>query len=175
MRTIEPILVLAIRDAIVCSSDTPSVPYLPHPMDVCRLVLAAGGSQISACAAVLHEVVASGRLHLSSVEQRYGQAVAERVQLLCRQVAEDEEGLLLLCADRVAELVRWGHKASAESLASELNALHLRMRLLSPCARQVLARQLESLVQPVVPRPRRTRARTPRALPKVPGVRQQAG
>lgn len=175
MRTIESIIVLAIRDALACSTDTPSIPYLPHPMDVCRLVLAAGGSQLSACAAVLHEVVALGKLHLSTVEQRYGSVVAERVQVLCGQAAEDDEGLLLLCADRVSHLVRWAHMAPPESLARELNALHMSLRPLEPAARQVLCEQLETLQQPVVLVPKRLRARTAKSSSAPRGVHQQVG
>ncbi len=160
MRTIESIIVLAMRDALACSCEATSIPYLPHPMDVCRLVLASGGSQLLACAAVLHEVVALGKIHLSTVEQRYGPAVAERVQVLCRQTAEDDEGLLLLCADRVSHLVRWGHMAPPERLTQELNALHLALRHLDPSARQVLAHQLESVVQPLVPMVKRTRSKS---------------
>lgn len=171
MRTIEPILVLAIRDALSCSTETPSIPYLPHSMQVCRLVLTAGGSQVSACAAVLHEVVALGQLHLTIVEQRYGSAVAERVQVLCRQMAEDDEGLLLLCADRVSHLVRWGHMTPVESLVRELNTLHLSLRRLDPVARQVLSQQLES-VQPQVQVTRRTRSRLSSARR---GVQQHVG
>lgn len=163
MRTIEPMIVLAIRDALACLSDAPTIPYLPHPMEVCRLVLACGGSQLSACAAVLHEVVALGQLHASVVEQRYGRAVAEKVQVLCRQSADDEEGLLLLCADRVSHLVRWAHMTPPESVARELNALHLSLRRLEPSARQFLTEQLESVqAWPVLHVARRSRLRAAR-------------
>lgn len=167
MRTIEPVIVLAMRDALACSSDAASIPYLPHPMEVCRLVLACGGSQLSACAAVLHEVVALGQLHSSLVEQRYGLAVAEKVQVLCRQQADDDEGLLLLCADRVSHLVRWGHMTPPESVARERSALHMILRRLDPCARQLLCQELESMpAAPVVRVARRTRLGTSRSTPR---------
>ena len=133
MRTIEPMIILAMRDALACSEST-FIPYLPHPMDVCRLVLACGGSQLAACAAVLHEVVALGHIHLEAVAQRYGSGGAD-----------DEEALLLLCADRVAHLVRWSHMAPSESLAREMNDLNLALRRLEPAARQVLAGELERI------------------------------
>lgn len=145
MRTIDSIIVLAMRDALERLSEPPSIPYVPHPMEVCRLVLACGGSQISACAAVLHEIVARGQMSESEVEQRYGRAVAERVQSLCGQQAEDEESLLLVCADRVVHLVRWGNMTPPESLVRELNQLHLALRRLEAPARQVLMEQLDSL------------------------------
>lgn len=145
MRTIDSMIVLAMRDALERLSEPPSIPYVPHPMEVCRLVLACGGSQISACAAVLHEIVALGKMSEAEVEQRYGRAVAERVQSLCGRPAEDEESLLLLCADRVVHLVRWGNMTPPESLARELNQLHLAVRRLEPTARQLLTQQLDSL------------------------------
>ena len=144
MRTIEPMIILAMRDALACSEST-FIPYLPHPMDVCRLVLACGGSQLAACAAVLHEVVALGHIHLEAVAQRYGSGVAERVEQLVGRRADDEEALLLLCADRVAHLVRWSHMAPSESLAREMNDLNLALRRLEPAARQVLAGELERI------------------------------
>lgn len=162
MRTIDSMILLAMRDALERLSEPPSIPYVPHPMEVCRLVLACGGSQISACAAVLHEVVALGQMSESEVEQRYGQAVAERVQSLCGQHADDEESLLLLCADRVVHLVRWGNMAPPESLVRELNQLHLALRRLDAQARQVLTQQLDTLQPQPVPslaarRPARSR------------------
>ncbi|MBN9416071.1 MAG: HD domain-containing protein [Candidatus Eremiobacteraeota bacterium] len=162
MRTIEPIIVLAIRDALACFSESPSIPYLPHPMEVCRLVLACGGSQLSACAAVLHDVVALGKLHPSAVEQRYGSTVLERVQVLSRQRADDEEGLLLLCADRLSHLLQWGPMAPQENLVRERNALQVSLRRLDPTARQILSQRLDSVqAEPVVHRvkPKRTRLR----------------
>ena len=160
MRTIEPIIVLAIRDALACSTESPSIPYLPHPMEVCRLVLACGGSQLSACAAVLHEVVALGKLHPAIVEQRYGAAVLERVQILSRQSAEDEEELLLLCADRVSHLVHWGHLIPFEKAVRERNSLQITLRRLDPAARQILSQRLDSVqAEPVV---HTVKARRPR-------------
>jgi hypothetical protein len=164
MRTIEPILVLAMRDALACASEAPSIPYLPHPMEVCRLVLNCGGSQLTACAAVLHEVVAQGRLHPTTVGQRYGQAVVDKLQALGRQSAEDEEGWLLLLADRVSHLLRQG-----ESTLRELNSLLLSLRRLEPAARQILSQQLElvQVTEPVVhlaQKARRTRIRKAASL-----------
>jgi hypothetical protein len=144
-------IVLAMRDALACSDST-FIPYLPHPMDVCRLVLACGGSQLAACAAVLHEVVALGHIPVESVAQRYGRAVTERVEQLVAQRAEDDEGLLLLCADRVAHLVRWSHMALPESLAREMNDLNLALRRLHPAAREVLDQELQR-IQPEVMAP----------------------
>lgn len=176
MRTIEPIIVLAIRDALECFPESPSIPYLPHPMEVCRLVLACGGSQLSACAAVLHEVVALGKLHASVVEQRYGGVVLERVQVLSRQVAEDEEGLLLLCADRVSHLLQWSHLAPSEQTLRERNALQVGLRRLDPAARQILSQRLDSVqAEPVVHfvKPKRTRVRSARSAGR--GVQQHVG
>lgn len=152
MRTIEAMVVRAMRDALERDVGFASVPYLPHPLEVCRLVLECGGSQIAACAAVLHEVVGIGRMSLSEVAERYG---AETARLIG---GEGDEALLLSCADRTDHLLRRSRLGLADSLARDLNQLHLAMRRLDADAREVLMGQLEGLLPTPTPTARRRRS-----------------
>ena len=112
-------------------------------------------------------------MHSSTVEQRYGSGVAERVQALCRQEAEDDESLLLLCADRVSHLLHWGHLGTPQGVARELHALRLSLRRLSSSAQQILASQLDSVVPPLVALSKRRSCRASKKLPAARGAQQQ--
>ena len=146
MRTIEPMVMRAIRDALERNGEFSLVPYVAHPMEVCRLILDCGGSQIAACAAVLHESVGTGCMTLEEVSQRYGLEVASLVESVCQGEANcHDESTLLLCADQTDHLVRRSHMGLADSLARDINQLQLALLKLEPRAGQVLLEQLEGL------------------------------
>ena len=160
MRTIESIVMQAIRDALDRHEGFALVPYIPHPMEVCRLVLECGGSQIAACAAILHEAVGTGRMTGEEVAQRYGSEVAALVRVLCTGLSEGEdEGALLLCADRTDHLLRRSQLGLGECLARDLNELQLSALRLGPQVSQVLLARLEGVL-PVLapPAPRKRQA-----------------
>ena len=64
------------------------IPYIVHPLDVCRLVIARGGSERQACAALLHDAAEDG-----------GEAWLEAIR---SEVGEDVLELVLACTDEVA-------------------------------------------------------------------------
>ena len=64
------------------------IPYIVHPLDVCRLVIARGGNERQACAALLHDAAEDG-----------GEAWLEPIR---SEVGEDVLELVLACTDEVA-------------------------------------------------------------------------
>ena len=96
MRTMEGFVVAALRHVLETNERPGSVPYAAHPLSVCRLVLECEGSQVAACAAVLHEAVEAGRIRLEEVIGRYGDQVAQQLLAMLGPVpASDPEVLLL--------------------------------------------------------------------------------
>lgn len=159
MRTMEGFVVAALRHVLETSERPGTLPYAVHPLNVCRLVLECEGSQVSACAAVLHEAVEAGRIRLDEVIRRYGNEVAQRLLAMLGPVpATDPEALLLQCADRVDQAVRW-HEAGLPN--QDLTRLQQLLRKLNPLARQKLTPQLERYVLPPVARPPVAKRRSP--------------
>lgn len=64
------------------------IPYIVHPLDVCRLVIARGGNERQACAALLHDAAEDG-----------GEAWLEPIH---SEVGDDVLELVLACTDEVA-------------------------------------------------------------------------
>ncbi|MBT9584865.1 HD domain-containing protein [bacterium] len=143
---------LAIRDALDRHEGFAMIPYIPHPMEVCRLVLECGGSQIAACAAILHEAVGTGRMTCEEVTQRYGPEVSALVRVLVMGQSEGEdEGSLLLCADRTDHLLRRSQLGLGDCLARDLNELQLTVLRLGPQVSQVLLTRLERVLPALTP------------------------
>ena len=65
------------------------IPYIAHPIGVCEIVIANGGSEIQACAALLHDAVEDG-----------GSEYAERIR---SEIGEDVLSLVLACTDVVPD------------------------------------------------------------------------
>lgn len=151
MKTMEGFVVAALRHVLESSERPGVLPYAAHSLSVCRLVLECEGSQDSACAAILHEAVESGRIGLDEVIERYGKQVGQRLLGMLGAIsAADPEVLLLQCADRVDKAVRW-HEAGLPT--QDLSRLQLLIRKLNPLARQTLTPYLERYVLPPVARP----------------------
>jgi len=146
VRSIEPIVMQAIRDAVEGSDCFAQVPYASHPLEVCRLVLECGGSQIAACAAVLHEVVGNGHLRLGDVSLRYGPGVAALTRVLVEGVGDEDESVLLLCADTADHLARRGQMGRGDSLQRDLVRLQLAMTKLGRPAQAVLRQHIGALL-----------------------------
>lgn len=161
MRTLANFVVEALRE-VLSQREKTTVPYPAHPLHVCRMVLECEGTQSAACAAVLHESVEQGRLKLDEVTQTYGKEVAQLlVSMLSPETPRKREALLLQCADKVDQAIRW---YEAGLPRPDLSRLILLIRKLDLPARNHLMSRLEPYLVAPLDRPaltpQRTRPRT---------------
>lgn len=96
-------------------------PFIEHPLEVARLLRAAGCSDVVVAAGLLHDVVEQADVSIAELRARFGPAVADLVQavcgnadvdsyrlrkhLLCEQVRRAGGGAaLLFAADKIAQV-----------------------------------------------------------------------